>query len=464
MICQIFLILVVCVDLGWSVGSSDTVCTATGNCDERAGPGPTWSYTGAQGPAFWGDLYPNFCDASTNKLQSPINIITADTKEAKPGPIFYSRYNTEATTWTIINNQHSIEITITSDEPEPTISGNSLNGDRYQLLQAHFHYAKTGHGSEHMLDGVGYAGELHLVHWNTKYRDVAAALKKRDGLAVLGFFLEKSTADNPALSPILDQLTNLVPDPSSDNEIVTSVQGINLEDIIPSPLNEYYYYEGSLTNPTCNEIVQWTVYPTTIPISSTQLDLLNNNCFKGWTQFENSCYKQQPAMMTWDEAQDACLAAHAGSNLVSLQSDAEVDFVKQITTSEYWTGGYRKPGGTWPYNWIWVDGSTFSYYNWLDPNQDGGEPGISLLRRFILADDTASADWITEAPSEMKTSVCKYNLSPNNRPVQPLNCRKVYQRVENAITDPVHELVYFLKNLLMEFINLILPRFPKNRY
>ena len=29
--------------------------------------------------------------------------------------------------------------------------------------------------------------ELHLVHWNTKYRKVEEAVNKKDGLAVLAF-------------------------------------------------------------------------------------------------------------------------------------------------------------------------------------------------------------------------------------------------------------------------------------
>ena len=40
------------------------------------------------------------------------------------------------------------------------------------------------------MDGKMYPMEIHLVHWNNKYGDVATALGKSDGLAVLGFFYE----------------------------------------------------------------------------------------------------------------------------------------------------------------------------------------------------------------------------------------------------------------------------------
>jgi hypothetical protein len=35
-----------------------------------------------------------------------------------------------------------------------------------------------------------YAGEMHLVHFNAKYRTYENALNHSDGLAVLGIFLE----------------------------------------------------------------------------------------------------------------------------------------------------------------------------------------------------------------------------------------------------------------------------------
>ena len=56
----------------------------------------------------------------------------------------------------------------------------------------HAHWGKAGGGgSEHTVDGVQYAAELHIVHWNTKYGDPSQAVDKPDGLAVLGMFLKE---------------------------------------------------------------------------------------------------------------------------------------------------------------------------------------------------------------------------------------------------------------------------------
>ena len=36
-------------------------------------------------------------------------------------------------------------------------------------------------------------------------------------------------------------------------------------------LDDYFYYEGSLTTPTCDEVVQWIVYEEPIEISQEQV-------------------------------------------------------------------------------------------------------------------------------------------------------------------------------------------------
>lgn len=60
------------------------------------------------------------------------------------------------------------------------------------MEQFHCHWGCSDNsGSEHTVDGTSYAGELHLVHWNsTKYNSFAEAAGHPDGLAVLGVFLQ----------------------------------------------------------------------------------------------------------------------------------------------------------------------------------------------------------------------------------------------------------------------------------
>ena len=64
----------------------------------------------------------------------------------------------------------------------------------YKLEQFHCHWGCTSdRGSEHTVDGRSFAGELHLVHWNSsKYSSFGEAAAYPDGLAVLGVFLSVS--------------------------------------------------------------------------------------------------------------------------------------------------------------------------------------------------------------------------------------------------------------------------------
>merc|ERR1712226_375883 len=52
---------------------------------------------------------------------------------------------------------------------------------------------------------------------------------------------------------------------------VTLPAQIKLSQLIPDTVGDYYYYQGGLTTPTCDEVVLWTNYMATIPISEAQL-------------------------------------------------------------------------------------------------------------------------------------------------------------------------------------------------
>lgn len=56
----------------------------------------------------------------------------------------------------------------------------------------HIHWGRnaTSGGAEHTIDGKQYYGELHAVHYNTKYANVGEAMKNADGLAVFGWFID----------------------------------------------------------------------------------------------------------------------------------------------------------------------------------------------------------------------------------------------------------------------------------
>lgn len=244
----------------------------------------TWGYQPSNGPLTWPTTYPS-CDGTS---QSPINIVTNSAVITDPGPIKLGGYD-GAMQGTITNNEHTITFSYASGL-QPYIYGGRLPaGDRFEFLQLHWHWGSVStQGSEHTVDGKEYPAEVHLVHWNTKYADVSEAVTKTDGLAVLGFFYEVSSADNGKLDDMLSvvhlvrrmqrsvNLRNKVAKGSKAGvQSVTVPASIRLDQLLPSTglPDEYCYYQGGLTTPTCDEVVLWTVFPTTVPISERQLNI-----------------------------------------------------------------------------------------------------------------------------------------------------------------------------------------------
>ncbi|KAH9377184.1 hypothetical protein HPB48_017902 [Haemaphysalis longicornis] len=102
------------------------------------------------------------------------------------------------------------QVVVTPEEDSETaIAGAGLPGI-YKLVQFHFHWgARSGVGSEHVIDGHPYAMEMHLVHMNTKYGTPEEAYKHSDGLAVVAVLFKVSRFDNLALAPIVQALRRM---------------------------------------------------------------------------------------------------------------------------------------------------------------------------------------------------------------------------------------------------------------
>ncbi|XP_068234635.1 uncharacterized protein [Palaemon carinicauda] len=221
-----------------------------------------WGYEGASGPSFWADHYP-LCGGSS---QSPIDIITGTTTGTFMWtPFKFFNYNVVPTSMTLMNNGHTAQVSAVMTSPA-RIMGGGLIGD-YTFLQFHFHWGSDNtKGSEHLVNGKSYPCELHLVHYKTEYGNAAEAIKHADGLAVLGVFLELSAVDNPNLTPLLDGFSH-IHDAGSEHSITPTA----LASFLPFMVEGFYRYQGSLTTPTCNEIVTWTVFKQPITISAAQM-------------------------------------------------------------------------------------------------------------------------------------------------------------------------------------------------
>lgn len=228
----------------------------------------TWDY-GDNGPDKWGDSYPD-CKKSS---QSPIDISTSgavnDTDlEIVDRMLFFN----PPTRMTIQNNGHALVMNIDEGAYEINVPG--LLPFTAVLAQYHFHWAssKDKFGSEHLIDGKQYFGELHAVHYNKKYQNIQEAIDKPDGLAVFGWFIDIGYPQtNFDFANFLTVALNGAKYASNS----TNVAGLfSLETLLPPGLDVYYRYSGSLTTPACYESVTWTVFKEPIYVHEDQAQTL----------------------------------------------------------------------------------------------------------------------------------------------------------------------------------------------
>ncbi|GAB1287389.1 Carbonic anhydrase 13 [Apodemus speciosus] len=219
----------------------------------------SWGYGEHNGPIHWNELFP----IADGDQQSPIEIKTKEVKydsSLRPLSIKYD----PASAKIISNSGHSFNVDFDDTEDKSVLRGGPLTGS-YRLRQFHLHWGSADdHGSEHVVDGVRYAAELHVVHWNSdKYPSFVEAAHESDGLAVLGVFLQIGE-HNPQLQKITDILDSI-------KEKGKQTRFTNFDPLCLLPSSwDYWTYPGSLTVPPLLESVTWIVLKQPISISSQQ--------------------------------------------------------------------------------------------------------------------------------------------------------------------------------------------------
>ena len=120
-------------------------------------------------------------------------------------------------------------------------------------MQFHFHSP-----AEHLINRESFDAELHLVFSNN------GDAKQLMVLGIL-FDISDEAQDIPFLTSL--NLTGIL---EEKQKIITDVP---LKDFINSTVNDNLYnYQGSLTSPTCDEVVEWMILKNPVKISQKQLD------------------------------------------------------------------------------------------------------------------------------------------------------------------------------------------------
>ncbi len=199
-----------------------------------------WTYEGAEGPEYWGELADTYKSCSTGKNQSPINLDSKAHIEAELSPltIAYQAGGSE-----VLNNGHTIQVKY---EPGSTLT---LDGHDYELKQFHFHSP-----SENQIDGKSHPMEAHLVHAD-----------KDGNLAVVALMFDESAEDNAGLEQFWSQM------PAKAEETTALTAKTDVSKLLPAD-HDYYRFNGSLTTPPCTEGVVWLVMKQPVTVSKAQIE------------------------------------------------------------------------------------------------------------------------------------------------------------------------------------------------
>lgn len=184
-----------------------------------------------------------FPEATEGQSQSPINIVTARSVPGKHKVKFHYQGSKEH----VDNLGHTVKVTYDS--------GSSLeyDGQSYDLVQFHFHTP-----SEHLLDGVTYPMEMHLVH---------AQHDHPEHLLVVGVLFKEG---NP--NGLLDKLIADVPEHAGEH--ADKEAKLDASSILRKG-DGYFHYEGSLTTPPYSETVTWLVLDQPHDASAEQIEAMN---------------------------------------------------------------------------------------------------------------------------------------------------------------------------------------------
>ena len=195
-----------------------------------------WSYEGEGGPENWGQLKPEYAGCATGKRQSPIDLRDGFRVDLEPIQFVY-----RPSQFRVVDNGHTIQVEVGG-------SSISLLGNRYDLVQFHFHRP-----AEERVNGKSFDMVVHLVH------------KTDDGrMAIVAVLLEKGSEQ-----PLIQTIWNNLPLEKHEH-VMPPELSIDVSELLPED-RSYYTYMGSLSTPPCSEGVLWLVLKQPQRISPEQL-------------------------------------------------------------------------------------------------------------------------------------------------------------------------------------------------
>ncbi|KAF5890851.1 carbonic anhydrase-related protein 10, partial [Clarias magur] len=148
------------------------------------------------------------------------------------------------------------------------ISGGPMTySHRLEEIRLHFG-SEDGQGSEHLLNGQAFSGEVQLIHYNHElYTNYTEAAKSPNGLVIVSIFMKISETSNSFLNRMLNRDTITRITYKNDAYLLS---GLNIEEVYPET-SSFITYEGSMTIPPCFETATWILMNKPIYVTKMQM-------------------------------------------------------------------------------------------------------------------------------------------------------------------------------------------------
>ncbi|XP_064099205.1 uncharacterized protein LOC135210267 [Macrobrachium nipponense] len=226
---------------------------------------PSWSHSGPDGQDVWASRISVSCGG---QKQSPINIDTVSARISVTWNRLFLRNFDQIPRRLTLQNTDNGAVIIPTMDGAATIEGGPFRTP-YVVVQYHFHWGDNNtSGSEHTIDRQRYLGEIHMVVYNASLGSIGEAFGVHQGIYEIAILLEESLYDNIKLDSIISGLSQVILSQSK-----TELRPFPLFNLLPDNLEEFFFYDGSITAPVpeCDESAGFVVFNNPIPISKNQM-------------------------------------------------------------------------------------------------------------------------------------------------------------------------------------------------
>nr|XP_018911966.1 PREDICTED: carbonic anhydrase-related protein 10 [Bemisia tabaci] len=224
-----------------------------------------WTYDGISGPQYWGRINPEWSLCNKGRRQSPINV--------EPQKLLFDPFlrhvdiDKTKVSGMLLNTGQSLVFRVDKDtKHHVNITGGPL-AYRYQFEEFYIHYGTgNNHGSEHMIQGYSFPGEIQLYGYNAElYHNMSEAQHKSQGIVGISVMVQIGDTPNPELRIITSTFNKVL-----YRGAFTPIKYLSLRSLLPDT-EHFMTYEGSTTHPGCWETAVWIILNKPIYITKQEL-------------------------------------------------------------------------------------------------------------------------------------------------------------------------------------------------